>query len=77
MAYAATLDQNSRRNTFFSVKSLKDLGRIELELLINGELRQKGNTKDMVFDVQTLADYMKIHFPVCPGGSVCPEPGRQ
>ncbi len=39
----------------------------EFELKVNGEVRQRGNTRDMVFDFETLRRYVLDRFPVCPG----------
>lgn len=48
-------------------QSLKDLTSLHFELYVNNELRQKGNTSDMIFDIHQLVSYVKAHFPVCPG----------
>ncbi len=44
-----------------------EFGNLNFSLKVNGEVRQRGNTKDMVFNVETLVEYIKKHFPVVPG----------
>ena len=51
----------------FLFSDLNELQNLDLELKINGEIRQKGNTRDMIFPITTLIDYVRNHFPVCPG----------
>ncbi|MGZ3744902.1 MAG: fumarylacetoacetate hydrolase family protein [Pseudobdellovibrionaceae bacterium] len=52
---------------FFSVPSLEELKNIDFCLRVNGELRQKGNTSQMIFPMPRLVEYILAHFPVCPG----------
>lgn len=51
----------------FDFASLEELQNLDLELKINGEVRQVGNTQQMIFHIPTLVDYVRNHFPVCPG----------
>ncbi|MFP5518748.1 MAG: fumarylacetoacetate hydrolase family protein [Bdellovibrionia bacterium] len=51
----------------FEVSHLDELSALALELKINGEVKQAGNTQDMIFKIPTLIDYVKSHFPVCAG----------
>lgn len=51
----------------FEFSSLEELQNLDLELKINGEVRQFGNTSQMIFAIPTLIDYVRNHFPVCPG----------
>lgn len=39
----------------------------KFELTVNGEVRQSGDTKDMIFDFETLRKYVCENFPVEPG----------
>lgn len=39
----------------------------EFEFSVNGEVRQRGSTKDMVFDFDVLRRYVLENFPVEPG----------
>lgn len=40
---------------------------IHFHLTVNDLLRQKGNSKDMIFPIEELRTYIIEHFPVCPG----------
>lgn len=51
---------------FFPVTNLAELQNLELRLWVNGELRQSGSTKDMIFSIPTMIDYVRYHFPVEP-----------
>ena len=44
-----------------------ELQNLELRLTVNGVLKQKGHTRDMIFNVETLAHYLRENFPVVPG----------
>ncbi len=39
----------------------------KFELAVNGETRQRGDTHDMIFDFETLRNYVFENFPVEPG----------
>lgn len=52
---------------FFAVASLDELLALDITLHVNGELRQKGNTSQMIFSLRQQIDYVLAHFPVCPG----------
>lgn len=52
---------------FFEVKSLEELKNLELSLTVNGELRQKGHTSQMIFSLEQQVEFVLKHFPVCPG----------
>lgn len=45
-------------------EALKDL---RLELRVNGVLRQKGSSSEMIFSPETLRAFVLKHFPVRPG----------
>lgn len=44
-----------------------DVPHFEFELSLNGQVRQHGTTKDMVFDFETLRRFVLENFPVEPG----------
>jgi 2-keto-4-pentenoate hydratase/2-oxohepta-3-ene-1,7-dioic acid hydratase in catechol pathway len=46
---------------------VRDPGNIDLQLEVNGELRQKGNTKQMIRDVATLIEYASSFYTLYPG----------
>jgi 2-keto-4-pentenoate hydratase/2-oxohepta-3-ene-1,7-dioic acid hydratase in catechol pathway len=52
---------------FFPVGSLEELQSLEITLHVNDQLRQKGNTRQMIFSLRQQVDYVLAHFPVCPG----------
>jgi acylpyruvate hydrolase len=54
-------------SSFFRVKSLSDLQDLEIKLWVNDDLRQQGRTSEMIFGIDQLIEFVKIHFPVCPG----------
>lgn len=37
------------------------------ELFVNGELKQRGDTKNMCFSFRSIVEYCTQRFPVCPG----------
>lgn len=57
-------------SAFFQVKNVNDLADLSLKLWINDELKQDGNTNQMIFNIPTLLEYIMDHFPVCPGDLV-------
>lgn len=52
---------------FFPVKNLDELKNLDLILKVNGEVRQNGNTAQMIFSLETMIAYVLKHFPVVPG----------
>ena len=44
-----------------------DVPHFQFELEVNGEPRQKGDTRNMIFDFETLRVYVQKNFPVEPG----------
>lgn len=52
---------------FFAVSSLEELKNLDLLLNVNGEVRQFGNTRQMIFSLEQQIEYVLKHFPVCPG----------
>jgi acylpyruvate hydrolase len=54
-------------SAFFTVKNLDELKDVRIRLWINDELKQEGRTSQMIFPLETILDYVKLHFPVCPG----------
>lgn len=51
----------------FMIKKLSDLKNRTLKLWVNDELRQEGNTNQMIFDPEMLVEHVKTMFPVCAG----------
>jgi 2-keto-4-pentenoate hydratase/2-oxohepta-3-ene-1,7-dioic acid hydratase in catechol pathway len=46
---------------------VKDPQQLELECRVNGEIRQKGNTRDMIFPVDELIEFTSTHMTLEPG----------
>lgn len=49
------------------IQSESNVPHFKFELKVNGETRQRGDTRDMIFDFETLRRYVCDHFPVEPG----------
>ncbi|WII73824.1 fumarylacetoacetate hydrolase family protein [Bdellovibrio sp. 22V] len=54
-------------SNFFPVNDLEELKNLEIILKINGDLRQKGHTSQMIFPLEQLIEFVRHHFPVIPG----------
>jgi len=52
---------------FFEVESLAELKNLDVTLTVNGSVRQRGNTSQMIFTLERQIEYVLGHFPVCPG----------
>jgi len=46
---------------------VRDVHDLELELRVNGELRQKGNTGDMIFGPESVVSYISSYMTLEPG----------
>ena len=44
-----------------------DPNNLDIRCEVNGELRQSGNTKDMIFDIATIINYVSKHMTLKPG----------
>jgi acylpyruvate hydrolase len=55
---AKAFDQSAPVGKFLSKKKFPDLEKIEFGLKINGEWRQQGNSKDMIFNFAQLIAYV-------------------
>lgn len=64
---AKSFTQSCPVSDFFAVQALSELKQLNISLTVNGELRQKGNTSQMIFSLEQQLDYIRSHFPVCPG----------
>lgn len=54
-------------SAFFPVQNLDDLKNLEISLKVNGEVRQQGNTNQMIFSFEQVIEFVLAHFPVVPG----------
>ena len=57
-------------SAFVSRDQFPNLQNIDLSITVSGELRQDGNTRDMVFGVEDLVAYMSTYFTLLPGDLV-------
>jgi 2-keto-4-pentenoate hydratase/2-oxohepta-3-ene-1,7-dioic acid hydratase in catechol pathway len=55
---AKAFDQSAPIGKFLPVSEFKELNDINFSLKINGELRQAGNTKDMIFPFEKIISYV-------------------
>ncbi|MNK07446.1 Ureidoglycolate lyase [compost metagenome] len=64
---AKSFKESCPLSAFFPVNDLEELKNLELILKINGQVRQQGNTSQMIFSLEQLIEFVRFHFPVCPG----------
>lgn len=50
-----------------SVDSVADKDALDVQTVINGETMQKGNTRDLIFDIPTLIEYLSRGLTLEPG----------
>ena len=55
---AKAFDQSAPMGKFLPVSEFKNLNDINFELKINGETRQKGNSRDMIFNFNKIIAYV-------------------
>jgi len=55
---AKAFDQSAPMGKFLHVSEFKDFGNINFELKINGETKQKGNSRDMIFSFDKIISYV-------------------
>lgn len=55
---AKGLDTFTPIGEFIEKSKIKDPHNLKLELMVDGELRQNGSTKDMVYDIPALIEYI-------------------
>lgn len=52
---------------FVTADEIADPGRLDLELSVNGELHQRSNTSQLIFDVPRLIEYASNAYTLYPG----------
>jgi len=52
---------------FIAAERITDPGNLDLQLSVNGEVRQIGNTRDMLFPIPTLIKHLSAIFTLSPG----------
>jgi 2-keto-4-pentenoate hydratase/2-oxohepta-3-ene-1,7-dioic acid hydratase in catechol pathway len=55
---AKAFDGSAPVGEFISKAELNDLGNIDFELLVNGTARQKGNSREMIFNISQIISYV-------------------
>ena len=50
--------------------AIPDAQNLQLKTFVNGELRQRGNTRDMVFDVPFLVSWLSAFMTLQPGDMI-------
>jgi len=55
-------DGSAVLSNFTSKNSFDDINNIDFSLLVNGELRQKGNTGDMIFSIDQIIAHVSKYF---------------
>lgn len=64
---AKGFDTSCPVSSFVDKEKIKNPNDIDIWLTVNGETRQSGNTKDMVFSVEHLISYASQYFTLEPG----------
>jgi 5-oxopent-3-ene-1,2,5-tricarboxylate decarboxylase/2-hydroxyhepta-2,4-diene-1,7-dioate isomerase len=52
---------------FVDAADIPDPGNLELRTLVNGKLTQQGNTRDLIFDIPQLIEYLSSFMTLQPG----------
>jgi 5-oxopent-3-ene-1,2,5-tricarboxylate decarboxylase/2-hydroxyhepta-2,4-diene-1,7-dioate isomerase len=52
---------------FVDAAEAADVGNLELRTYVNGTLRQRGNTRDLIHDVPALIEYLSSFMTLAPG----------
>ena len=64
---AKSFENSAPISESFINKAQLDLSGINFELKLNNTLVQKGNTKDFIFDIDTIISYVSIYIPLKTG----------
>lgn len=67
---AKAFDGANPLSAFVSADRIADPEHTDIELTVNGAVRQKGNTSDMITPVYKLLAFMSRHFTLLPGDVV-------
>lgn len=49
------------------IERLDEAEAVSFSLTVNGDVKQKGNSSEMIFPCRELVRFVTKHFPVCPG----------
>nr|ADD38758.1 Fumarylacetoacetate hydrolase domain-containing protein 1 homolog [Lepeophtheirus salmonis] len=61
-AMAKGFDTSCPVSEFISIDKIPDPGHVQLQCFVNDEMRQDGNTEDMIFSVSNLISYISDYF---------------
>jgi len=64
---AKSFDGACAVSAFFSIQNLSEFQNKRIRLWVNDELKQDGNTSQMIFKIPQLIDYLMERFPICAG----------
>lgn len=64
---AKAFNHSAPVSAFRSVTDFPDHKNLTLEFYVNGELRQKGNSRDMLFDIESLIVFLSKYFQLKTG----------
>ena len=67
---AKMFDTSLPVSSFIPAASIPDPHNVDLWCKVNGELRQSGNTRDMIFSVPTLISFISQYFTLEEGDVV-------
>lgn len=67
---AKAFDGANPLSGFVGASRIADPEQVDIELCVNGQVRQRGNTSDMITPVFALLAYMSRHFTLLPGDVV-------
>ncbi len=59
---AKGFDTSCPISDFIPIDKVVDVNNLNLQLTVNGALKQNGNTKDMLFKIPTLIAYVSKYF---------------
>lgn len=59
---AKAFDGSAALGSFISKEKFKDMNNIDFQLFLNGEKKQDGNSKDMLFSIDELIAYISTFF---------------
>lgn len=59
---AKGFDTSCPIGSFIPKEQIKDINRLRIWCKVNGELRQDGNTKDMIYKIPFLVSYASTYF---------------
>ena len=59
---AKAFDSSAPTGKFLNINEFNDIQNLDFSIQINGETKQKGNTKDMIFSINQIVSYVSKFF---------------